>query len=383
MDHLCLQLPFSTVASLSTVAMFCKNQGTQLISTEFEDGLIIWKEFERRIIIIGIGRGYTESAMFELIDLTFHAMVLCVGIDELRAIQNLDRLKRDLKVSFQVIEVLMEAVEKDLLMYNDSILCAESGELSNKLNEYATQIKSPYACLLMNQRIVCASDAWWCDLDVIDRKLLIILYGIMTTAPKEMPVFVPIQSPQLAYRFIVINMTSELAICMLCGPEPSFLEIENITRQWMGESELLSAPERWNPRSFCDNLILDPAVQGFLLINDKTRRYVISKNVQSNTTGKKNSGRLNILRQFFQQAIQVVQQMNFSGIDEGDTSAVVKNKEQYWAAEYYKCHGLIDGDNTLCVLYASVVSTPVMRLMTKRLFETLLTDRDTCWQLYQ
>lgn len=361
--------------------MFCKNQGTQLISTEFEDGLILWKEFERRIIIIGIARGYCDSTLSELIDLSFHAMVLCVGIDEIRAFQNLDRLKRDLKISFQVIEALMEAAEKDLLMYNDSFLCTESADLMTRLNDYATQIKSPYACLVMHQKIICASDAWWYELDIIDRKLLIILYSIMSLSPKEMPVFVPIHSPQLAYRFIVINMTTDLVICMLCGPDQSYLEIENITRLWMSESELLSAPERWNPRNFCDNLILDPTVQGFLLINDKTRRFVLSKNVQSTNTGKKTGTRLNILLQFYQQAIQVVKQIKFSGIDDGDTSAVVKSTEQYWATEYYKCHGVIGEQNTLCVLYAAVVPTPVMRVMTKRLYDTLLSERDTCWQL--
>lgn len=339
----------------------------------------MWKEFERRIIIIGIVRGYPESALSELIDLSFHAMVLCVGIDEMRAIQNLDRLKRDLKTSFHIIEILMESMERDLLMFNDSITCPEAVDLTERINSYAAQIKTPFACLMFSQRVISASDSWWYDLDVIDRKLLIILYTTMSGAAKEIPVFVPIQSPQLAYRFIAINMTVDLVVCMLCGPDPSFLEIENITRQWMGECELLSAPERWNPRSFCDSLILDPAIQGFLLLNDRTKRYIISKNMQSNATGTKTSGRLNILRQFYQQAIQTVNQMTFVGIDDGDTSAVVKNTEQYWTAEYYKCHGLVDGNNTLCVLYAAVVPTPVMRVMTRRLFETILNEKDSSW----
>lgn len=82
--------------------MFCKNQGSQLIATEFEDGLVLWREFESSITVIGVGRGYSSTYLSELIELTFHAMVLCVGVDELRNVQNLERLKRDLKTSFLV-----------------------------------------------------------------------------------------------------------------------------------------------------------------------------------------------------------------------------------------------------------------------------------------
>lgn len=383
------QLPFSTVASLSTVAMFCKNQGAQLISTEFEDGLIIWKEYERNIMVIAIARDVTETVLSDLIELTFNAMVLGVGVEELRNLQNIDRLKRDLKQSLVVIDALMEAVDNDLLKYNDSVLCPENMELSIKLREYAEATKSPYVCLLVKQKIACGTEGWWIDLHVIDRKLLILLNTVLTSLAKEMPVFLPIKAPTIAYRFIAIALTQHLSICMLCGPEPPYTELESITQQfWSPEINLLASAEKIYPRNFPEDVSLDDKILGLMLINDKTHRYIISKNHQ--TTGK-NSGsghRLEILRTFFHQAIVPVRQtlaidINSVNPSDQDNDETFKNIEQFWCTDYHKAHAIIDGDNILCVLYVSSVTTDTMQSTSRKLLDKLLADKNnTQWQLF-
>lgn len=384
------QLPFSTVASLSTVAMFCKNQGAQLISTEFEDGLIIWKEYEKNIMVIGIARDVTETVLTDLIELTFNAMVLGVGVEELRNLQNIDRLKRDLKQSLVVIDALMEAVDNDLLKYNDSVLCPENMELSIKLREYAEATKSPYVCLLVKQKIACGTEGWWLDLHVIDRKLLILLNTVLTSLAKEMPVFLPIKAPTIAYRFIAIALTQHLTICMLCGPEPPYTELESITQQfWSPEINLLASAEKIYPRNFPEDVSLDDKILGLLLVNDKTHRYIISKNYQ--TTGK-NSGsghRLEILRTFFHQAIVPVRQTlaidinSVNPSDNQDNDETFKNTEQFWCSDYHKAHAIIDGDNILCVLYLSSVTTDTMQSTSRKLLDKLLADKNnTQWQLF-
>lgn len=279
--------------------MFCKNQGSQLISTEFNDGQIVWKEFENSITVIGIGKGYSETFLSELIDLTFHGMVLCVGIEELRSVSNLERLKRDLKTGFQIIDHLMESSD-DLLMLNDCVLCSEAFELSLKLAEYSEQTKSPYICLMVAQKTICATEAWWFDLDVIDRKLLIILFTVLKTLPRDNPVYIPIKSPQHAYRFIAIALTQTLSVCMVCGPDYTYMELETITQQyWRNEIELLGSAERCYPRNFSDKIELDSGILGLLLVNTKMKRFLVSKNLQSNAQRT----RLDILRQFYYQAI--------------------------------------------------------------------------------
>lgn len=370
--------------------MFCKNQGAQLISTEFDDGLIIWKEFENNVMVIGIARDVTETVLTDLIELTFNAMVLGVGVEELRNIQNIDRLKRDLKQSLIVIDALMEAVDNDLLMYNDSVISPDNMELSIKLREYAEVTKSPYVCLLVKQKIACGTEGWWLDLNVIDRKLLIVLNSVLSSLPKEMPVFLPIKAPTIAYRFIAIALTQHLTICMLCGSEPPYTELESITQQfWSPEINLLASAEKIYPRNFPEDVSLDEKILGLMLVNEKTRRYMISKNHQA--TGK-NSGsghRLDILRTFFHQAIVPVRQtlaidinsINSSEHQENDET--FRNSEQFWCSDYHKAHAIIDGDNVLCVLYLSSVTTDTMQSISKKLLVDLLSDKNnTQWQLF-
>ncbi|XP_063702406.1 protein fuzzy [Culicoides brevitarsis] len=380
-------LPFSTVASLSTVAMFCKNQGAQLISTEFDDGLIMWKEFENNIMVIGIARDITDTVLADLIELTFNAMVLVVGVEELRNVQNIDRLKRDLKQSLAVIDSLMEAVDTDLLMYNDSVLAPENMELSIKLREYAEVTKSPYVCLLVKQKIACGTEGWWLDLHVIDRKLLIFLNSVLTTVPREMPVFLPIKAPTIAYRFIAIALTQHLTICMLCGPEPPYAELESITQQfWSPEINLLAAAEKIYPRNFPEDVSLDDKILGLMLVNEKTRRYMISKNHQAKNAAS--GHRLDILRTFFHQAIVPVRQalaidINAISTENQDSEETFRNSEQFWCSDYHKSHAVLDGDNVLCVLYTASIATDVMQGTSKKLLEQLLQDKNnTQWQLF-
>lgn len=370
--------------------MFCKNQGAQLISTEFDDGLIVWKEFENNIMVIGIARDLTETVLTDLVCSTFHAMVLGVGVEELRNIQNIDRLKRDLKQSLVVIDSLMEAVDNDLLMYNDSVLSPENMELSIKLREYAEATKSPYVCLLVKQKIACGTEGWWLDLHVIDRKLLIVLNSVLTTLPKEMPVFLPIKAPTIAYRFIAIALTQHLTICMLCGAEPPYMELETITQQfWSPEINVLAAAEKIYPRNFPADVHVNDEILGLMLVNEKTHRYMISKNHQ--TTGKTSSAsghRLDILRTFFHQAIVPIRQalaidISSVGSEGQENEETFRNSEQFWCSDYHKSHALIDGDNVLCVLYSASVTTHAMQTTSKKLLDQLLADKNnTQWQLF-
>jgi hypothetical protein len=91
----------------------------------------------------------------------------------------------------------------------------------------------------------------------------------------------------------------------------------------------------------------------------------MSRNVQQTA---KQSGlqsgrhRLDILRTFFHQTVDVMQ-------EDLERSAFfkenIKNTEQFWIAEYHKCHALISDENILCVLYVSAVPTHTMRWVLK------------------
>lgn len=64
-----------------------------------EDGIVIWKEYEDCITMIGAAKGVTERVLTDLLDLAFNAMIVCVSLNEIRHMKNVEHLKRELKVN--------------------------------------------------------------------------------------------------------------------------------------------------------------------------------------------------------------------------------------------------------------------------------------------
>ena len=86
----------------------------------------------------------------------------------------------------------------------------------------------------------------------------------------------------------------------------------------------------------------------------------MSRNVQqaSKRTG---THRLDILRTFFHQAVDVVEnELKLSIFYDKNTENII-NSEQYWSADYHKCHFLAQDDHILCVLYISAIQNHTMR----------------------
>uniref|UniRef100_A0A182Y5J5 Fuzzy n=1 Tax=Anopheles stephensi TaxID=30069 RepID=A0A182Y5J5_ANOST len=382
-------LPFSTIASLNGVHMFCKSQGVDLPITYLEDSMIMWKEFEGTIVMIGIARDITEKTLRQLLDYSYQAMVFCVGIHSIKKIKNIDRFKRELKNYYPLIDQLLEVVEADLFRYVDCVLCSESMGMLTKLNEFSVQIGSPFCAILVRQRIACGTEGWW-DLDVIDRKLLMLLLNASSTIQQDVPVYLPKKSPSIAYRFISIPLTQGVSICALCGAEPKYDVLQGLSQQfWMGELDMLISAEQKYPKSFPTTVELDTHILGFLLLNREHAKYVMSRGaVQSlnnnpggkvrpsgatmSTGGPSGHHRLDILRSFFHQSVDVMEDT----LREGDR---VINLEQYWCSDYHKCHALIEGSNVLCVLYTSAIPTHIMRIVTQKTLNTLISDKDVCW----
>ncbi|XP_058061143.1 protein fuzzy homolog [Anopheles bellator] len=378
----CETLPFSTIASLNGVHMFCKSKGIDLPITYLEESTVMWKEYEGTIVMIGISRDITEKTLRHLLDYSYQAMVFCVGIQSIKKIKNIDRFKRELKHYYPLVDQLLEVVDSDLFRYVDCVLCTESAGMLAKLNEFSVQIGSPFCALLVRQRIACGTEGWW-DLDVVDRKLLMLLLNASATIQQDVPVYLPKKSPNIAYRFISIPLTQGVSICALCGAEPPYDVLQGISQQfWMSELDMLIAAEQNNVKHFPSSIELDPHILGFLLLHREHAKYVMSRGVQplSNTsTGSKqqrtagqSSGgndRLDILRAFFHQSVDVME----------DILREVINLEQYWCTEYHQCHALIEGSSVLCVLYTSAIPTHLMKIVTQKTLNTLISDKDVCW----
>lgn len=332
--------------------------------TTFDDnGLVYWKVFDSNLLFIGISTNLTEKALKHLVEMAFQAMIFNVGIIEVQSMRNVERFKRDLKSSyFQLVEKLMDITENDFCE-NESILCSEAGAIHEKLIEFSQQIFSPYTCILSRNRLICATEGFY-DLDVSDRKLLILLLSSSSALQKDFPIFLPKKSPTVAYRLVSLPLIQGISICMICGVKPTYDELETLSQEfWQDHYDLLVSAEVNNPRNFPASIELDPSIMGFLLINKTIKKYVISRNVQQ-VVGDSRRGKshLRILRAFFHQSVD----------SEDFSSDKIKVTEEYYTSDYHKCHAIIRDDCTLCVLYLSAVPTHAMRFISQDLLLKLL-----------
>ena len=98
-------MSFPVVASLNGVQMFCRSSSdARLRSTTTEDSLVVWKIFHDRIVLI-LQAPQTDDdagdavAFFDrLLDVVFHSMVLLFGFDDLLAVENVERFRKEIKV---------------------------------------------------------------------------------------------------------------------------------------------------------------------------------------------------------------------------------------------------------------------------------------------
>uniref|UniRef100_G1U5U1 FUZ/MON1/HPS1 first Longin domain-containing protein n=1 Tax=Oryctolagus cuniculus TaxID=9986 RepID=G1U5U1_RABIT len=100
------QLPFSVIGSLNGVHMFGQNLEVQLSSARTEDTTVVWRSFHDSITLIALCSedGASELRLERLLHVVFGAMVLLVGLEELTSVRNVERLKKELRASYCLID---------------------------------------------------------------------------------------------------------------------------------------------------------------------------------------------------------------------------------------------------------------------------------------
>lgn len=271
----------------------------------------------------------------------------------------------------------MEYAETDLLDFTESIMCHEAAPISEKLNSFSEHpLTSPYCFMLTKNQLICATDAFF-DLHIEDRKLLILLLTQVNVLQKDIPVYLPHKSPLIAYRLIGLSLIQGISIGLLCGQKQKYDELEILSQLfWQDFYDLLVKVEISNPRNFPPSIEFDSAVLGFLLINKVNKKYVISRNIQQ-VANKRNSHRMNILRTFFNEAVDCDTFQKSSFYD--DTSDNITVNEHFYVSDYHKCHAMIDEQYILCVLYLSIIPTYAMTFLTQEVLNKLLADKSIEW----
>jgi hypothetical protein len=87
------------------------------------------------LVLIGISSGCTVEVLTKTLDSVFDAVVLIVGVEEIKSQRNIERLKRELRICYPLIDRLLDSLDcgdsaskhsSDLVGLAETILCPEN-----------------------------------------------------------------------------------------------------------------------------------------------------------------------------------------------------------------------------------------------------------------
>ncbi|XP_060940814.1 protein fuzzy homolog [Limanda limanda] len=282
------QLPFPVIGSLNGVHMFGGGQGVELTSCETEGGgKVVWRVFRDSVMLIAVSGGGSsskeeEARLQRLLEDVWSCMVLVLGQDELANMRNVERLKRDLRSCFSLIDRLLEERQQGILgnltHCADSLLPPNPALLQQAVDGFAQAADSEFGCLLVHGRIAAATEKWWrlAPQEVVLLSTVIRSLSASGSASCDYPVFLPHGSPTVAHRLLRFQLLPGVDVCVLCGPTPSLhrAESELVGRFWSPLVEALRDCLAVGERCMPTSVPLRPDVMALLLINRETRRSV-------------------------------------------------------------------------------------------------------------
>lgn len=344
--------------------LFCKAQNVEITSTRYQDkNIIVWNEIEN-FCFIANSTHLPLSTLNRLCHQSFYTMIMHCGLNEIKNIRNIEIFKRELNSTFhQMIDKLIEFSENDIFDFNECIVGSEVLNINSKLQAFSDQLSLPYCFLVKRNKIICETDAFKC-LNVDEKKLLNLMLTLNNNLlqKREIPIYLPLLSPFLAYRLINLTLIHDVTMGIICGQSPSIAEIDILSQKFWQDSydELL-----FSEPSF--SIEIDSIILGYLLVNQNKQKYLISNQLNQN---KKQMHRMQILIAFFGQ---------FDGLVKcfGDDEAVM-TKELYYVSDYHKCHAMVRGENIFCVLFANI-PTYAMKFCSEDLLASIQNNKKLVW----
>lgn len=292
------QLPFSVIGSLNGVHMFGGSQGVVVSSCSTEGGgKVVWRVFQDSVMLIAVSRGdpggagssrEEEVCLQRLLENAWNCMVLVLGQDELASVRNVERLKKDLRSCFSLLDQLLEDRQEGILgnltHCADSLLPPSPTLLQEAIDGFAQSAGSEFGCLFVHGRIAAATDKWWrlAPQEVVLLSALIRSLTGSGTASCDYPVFLPRGSPNVAHRLLRFQLLPGADVCILCGPTPSLHRAKTglVVPFWTPLMETLRDCLAVGQRCLPASVSLRPDVLALLLINREKRRSITC--VQSN-----------------------------------------------------------------------------------------------------
>ncbi|XP_039734556.1 protein fuzzy homolog isoform X1 [Pteropus medius] len=298
------QLPFSIIGSLNGVHMFGQNLEVQLSSARTEDTTVVWKSFHDSItlIVLSSEEGTSELRLERLLQMVFGAMVLLVGLEELTNIRNVERLKKELRASYRLIDSFLGDSELigDLTQCVDCMVPPEGSLLQEALSGFAEAAGTAFVSLVVSGRVVAATESWW-RLGTPEAVLLPWLVGSLPPqAARDYPVYLPHGSPTVPHRLLTLTLLPGLELCLLCGPRPplSQLDPQLLDRWWQPLLDPLRACQSLGPRALPAGFPLHTDILGLLLLHLELKRCLFTVEPSGNKEPSPGQRR-HVLRSFY------------------------------------------------------------------------------------
>ncbi|XP_026315620.1 protein fuzzy homolog isoform X2 [Hyposmocoma kahamanoa] len=373
--------------------MFSKCHNLSMISTQVDNGTILWKEYCKSVTLIGIATGGLECDLELLLSCVHDVMIFCIGKKELDTLKNIDQIKRDLRQCYPILDYLLESLDPNavssplptlVLDLIQSVLCPQAQQLQQALDNYAEKVTGRWACLSIHGHLVATSSDFY-ELDTREARLMLLLAAAQDGAPlRDTPVYLPQMSPNVAFRAVTCKLLSDVYILVVCGATPSLSEIDEIVLQcWEGFTQLIKEAKLAYPRNFPVSISFESCVLGVLIVNINRRRCVFSRHLHPTQKGRGMAGthRLDILRTFYVTSARGLapELKTLEGENKDIEELLGCMSETYWCSEYHKCHAQRSENLLCCVLYASTVPTHTMRLITSQILQDLTTNKDVYW----
>ncbi|XP_063109221.1 protein fuzzy homolog isoform X4 [Cavia porcellus] len=214
--------------------------------------------------------------------MVFGAMVLLVGLEELTNIRNVERLKKELKASYCLIDSFLgdPALIGDLTQCVDCVIPPEGSllQVQEALSGFSEATGTAFASLVVSGRVVAATEGWW-RLGMPEAVLLPWLVGSLPQqAARDYPVYLPHGSPTVPHRLLTLTLLPGLELCLLCGPRPplSQLDPQFLERWWQPLLDPLRACLTLGPRALPDGFPLHADILGLLLLNLELKRCLFT-----------------------------------------------------------------------------------------------------------
>ncbi|XP_053308134.1 protein fuzzy homolog [Spea bombifrons] len=386
------QLTFSVIGSLNGVHMFANNQDVLLTSTSTENTKVVWRSFHDSInlIVMSSESSASDHALNKLLENVFSAMVLVIGLEDLTNIKNVERLKKDLRACYKLIDSFLTETGKmgDLTQCVDCVVANDAAILQECMDSFTQAAESNFGCLMAGGKVVVATEKWW---RLSSQESMLLCWLVASLAPhssRDYPVYLPQGSPTVPHRLLSFQLVPGVDVCILCGPSPSLhkVETELVERFWKPVVDPLRSCLRVQSRSFPASVPLHHGVQGLLLVNRELNKtlYTVqahpAEDLQKPESKPTLEQRRSALRAFYTLAVS-----RYFSLDHNDGSVLHYEEtfqngfthsahQCYSVSSSHKCYGMKTDVYLLFLLFNPDVPTFSMRAIANKTIQLFTKD---------